>query len=102
HASGQTSSISFAKFIITGIVRKFLNNPPIPNVSAIVCRRPYFLGISKSMTVLGSYPPTCIALITYFASRNASLRSVSVTIRTDDFKFFLLLLFIFFYFFYLF
>ncbi len=27
--------------------------PPMPSVSAMVWRRPYFLGISKSMTVLG-------------------------------------------------
>jgi hypothetical protein len=37
----------------TGIVRSPRMMPPMPSVSAMVWRRPYFLGISKSMTVLG-------------------------------------------------
>jgi hypothetical protein len=36
--------------------------PPIPSVSAIVWRTPYFLGSSKSRFV-AARPPTAIALI---------------------------------------
>ena len=36
--------------------------PPIPIVSAIVCRTPYFLGTSKSVRV-ARYPPTWISLM---------------------------------------
>jgi len=42
----------------TGMVRKPRMIPPMPSVSAIVCSRPYRLGISKSITVEGLYPPT--------------------------------------------
>jgi hypothetical protein len=35
----------------TGIVRSPRMMPPIPSVSPIVCRSPYFFGISKSVTV---------------------------------------------------
>ena len=66
--------MSFANSSITGIVRSALMIPPIPSVSAIVCLRPYFLGISKSVIVHGSYPPTWIAFTTKLASRRASLR----------------------------
>ena len=41
--------------MITGIVLKARIIPPTPNVSAIVCRRPYFFGISKSIIVDGLY-----------------------------------------------
>ena len=39
---------------MTGAVLNTLNKPPIPTVSAMVCLKPYFLGISKSITVEGS------------------------------------------------
>jgi len=64
HASGQTSSMSLAKSSTTGMVRSERNSPPMPRVSAMVWRRPYFFGTSKSMIVQGSYPPTWMALTT--------------------------------------
>ena len=57
-ALGHTCSISSAIFKSTGIVLKLLIIPPIPRVSAIVCFKPNFFGISKSITVEGLYPPT--------------------------------------------
>jgi hypothetical protein len=38
--------------------------PPIPTVSPIVCRRPNRFGTSKSVTVAGRYPPTCMSVKT--------------------------------------
>jgi hypothetical protein len=51
--SGQSSSMSLAHVEQTGMVRSPRMMPPMPSVSAMVWRRPYFLGISKSVTVLG-------------------------------------------------
>ena len=48
---------------ITGMVRSPRKMPPIPIVSAIVWRIPYFFGISTSVTV-ARYPPTWISLMT--------------------------------------
>ena len=53
-ALGHTCAISSANPSSTGIVRSARKIPPIPRVSAIVCRRPYFLGSSKSIIVQGS------------------------------------------------
>ena len=53
-ASGQTSSMSSQIFHRCGTVRMPRMMPPMPSVSAMVCRRPYFFGISKSVTVAGS------------------------------------------------
>ena len=66
--------MSCAKSSITGIVRSARKIPPIPSVSAMVCRSPYFFGISKSITVEGSYPPTWIAFTTKSASFSAFFR----------------------------
>ena len=52
-AFGQMSVTSLAISSNTGIVLSALIIPPMPRVSAIVCRNPYWLGISKSMTVEG-------------------------------------------------
>ncbi len=51
--SGHNSSMSLAMSSSTGMVRSPRMMPPMPRVSAMVWRRPYFLGISKSTTVLG-------------------------------------------------
>jgi hypothetical protein len=51
--SGQSSSMSRHMSRKTGIVRSPRMMPPMPSVSAMVWRRPYFLGISKSVTVPG-------------------------------------------------
>ncbi|MCY1232062.1 hypothetical protein D9M72_445330 [compost metagenome] len=53
-AFGQTSSMSSQIFQRCGTVRKPRMMPPTPSVSAIVWRRPYFFGTSKSVTVQGS------------------------------------------------
>ncbi len=53
-ASGQTSSMSSQIDHKCGTVRMPRMMPPIPSVSAIVWRRPSFLGISKSVIVQGS------------------------------------------------
>ena len=45
--------MSAAMSSMTGIVRRARMMPPIPRVSAIVWRSPYFFGISKSVTVAG-------------------------------------------------
>ena len=47
----------------TGMVRSPRKMPPIPIVSPIVWRTPYFFGISKSLRVC-RYPPTWISLMT--------------------------------------
>jgi hypothetical protein len=52
-ALGQTSRMSFAMSSNTGTVRRPRMMPPTPSVSAMVWRRPYFFGISKSVTVPG-------------------------------------------------
>src|SRR6476469_4345300 len=59
---------------ITGIVRSERKMPPIPSVSPIVCRRPWRLGISKSISV-ASCPPTWIMLITWSQPSSAARRS---------------------------
>ena len=69
------------------MVLRALIMPPIPNVSAIVCLSPYWLGISKSMTVEGLYPPTCIVVWTKFDPTNDSLLSVWEVIIGDAFNF---------------
>jgi hypothetical protein len=61
--SGQTSSISRHIDSNTGMVRNPRIIPPMPSVSAMVWRKPYFFGISKSITVAGLYPPTWIIQI---------------------------------------
>jgi len=38
---------------MTGMVRRARMMPPMPKVSAMVCSRPNFFGISKSVTVAG-------------------------------------------------
>jgi hypothetical protein len=43
--------MSFPMPTATGIVRRPRMMPPMPSVSAMVWRRPYFFGISKSVTV---------------------------------------------------
>ena len=53
-ASGQTASMSSQSFQRCGTVRSARMMPPTPSVSAMVCRRPYFFGTSKSVTVHGS------------------------------------------------
>ena len=47
-------------FVVSGKAVSYthLKIPPIPSVSPMVWCSPYFLGISKSVTVQGSYPPT--------------------------------------------
>ena len=44
----------------TGMVRRPRMTPPMPSVSAMVWRRSYFFGTSKSTTVAGRQPPTWI------------------------------------------
>ena len=80
--------MSFAISSNTGIVLRALIIPPIPRVSAIVCFKPYWLGISKSITVEGLYPPTCIVVCTKFAPTNDSFLSVCEVIFGDAFNFF--------------
>ena len=53
-ASGQTASMSSASAHRCGTVRSARMMPPTPSVSAMVARRPYFFGTSKSVTVAGS------------------------------------------------
>ena len=53
-ASGATASMSSQIFQRCGTVRMPRMMPPMPSVSAMVWRRLYFLGISKSTTVEGS------------------------------------------------
>ena len=53
-ASGQTASMSSQIFHRCGTVRRPRMMPPTPSVSAMVWRRPYFFGTSKSVTVQGS------------------------------------------------
>ncbi len=48
---------------ITGIVRSPRKMPPMPILSAIVCRRPYRAGSRKSRSA-ASMPPIWISLIT--------------------------------------
>ena len=57
-AFGQTLCITFANCSKTGAVLKKRKIPPIPKVSPMVWRKPYFFGTSKSVTVQGLYPPT--------------------------------------------
>ncbi len=52
-ASGHSASMSRHMSRNTGMVRRPRMMPPMPSVSAMVWRRPYFLGISKSITVPG-------------------------------------------------
>ena len=60
----------------TGMVRNARKMPPTPNVSAMVWRGANAREISKSMTVAGLYPPTCIVWMTKSAPLGASSRSV--------------------------
>ena len=59
---------------ITGIVRSARKIPPIPSVSAIVWRRPWRAGISKSSSV-AAWPPTWIMLNAKSAPSSAARRS---------------------------
>ena len=52
-ASGQTCVMSSQIFHRCGTVRRPRMMPPMPSVSAMVWRRPYFFGTSKSVTVAG-------------------------------------------------
>ena len=53
-ARGQISIMSAQIFHRCGTVRRPRMMPPMPSVSAMVWRRPYFFGSSKSVTVQGS------------------------------------------------
>ena len=53
-ASGQTAAMSSATRHRCGTVRRPRMMPPTPSVSAMVWRRPWRLGISKSVMVQGS------------------------------------------------
>src|SRR5450759_3009108 len=63
-----------------GMVRRARNTAPTPEVSAIVWRRPYFFGISKSSSV-AAWPPTWITLTAKSAPSRARRRSTVVLIR---------------------
>src|SRR6188472_3589430 len=65
---------------ITGIVRSARKMPPMPSVSAIVWRRPWRAGISKSRTVAAK-PPTWIMLIAKSAPSSAARRSACALMR---------------------
>ena len=65
---------------MTGMVRRARNTAPTPEVSAIVWRKPYFLGISKSSRV-AAWPPTWITLMAKSAPSRARRRSVVALIR---------------------
>ncbi len=53
-AFGQTRSMSSQIDHSVGTVRRPRMMPPMPRVSAMVCRRPNFFGTSKSVIVQGS------------------------------------------------
>src|SRR5450756_2343446 len=65
--------MSSAMSSMTGMVRRARNTAPTPEVSAIVWRRPYFFGISKSRSV-AAWPPTWITLTAKSAPSRARRR----------------------------
>src|SRR5918998_6465827 len=65
-ASGHSRRISSARSSTKGMVRSPRKMPPIPIESAMVCFRPYFLGISKSVRVA-----SCIPIWTMFTTKSA-------------------------------
>ena len=61
-------------------MRRARDTAPTPDVSAMVCRRPYLRGMSKSSRV-APIPPTSIMLTAKSAPSRARRRSVVVVMR---------------------